>query len=136
MKHSVRSLIMIICAFSLAACGGGSGGSATPATGSSMSTFSAALMDGPFRTSGGTVSAVTVTISKVQLIGTGGMQTIATFTPSQTINLLNFQTASFSLGSAALPPGHYQQVRFLLDTSQASNTSVTVNGTTFPLSIP
>lgn len=135
MKNPIYRLILVACAFSLAACGGSSG-STVPGSGASMSTFSASLMDGPFRTSGGTVSAVTVTISKIELVGTGGIQTIATFTPSKTVNLLDYQTTALSLGSAALPAGHYQQVRFLLDTSQASNTSVTVNGTTSPLSIP
>lgn len=135
MKNSIYRLIVIACAFSLAACGGAGSGT-TPASGASMSTIGASLMDGPFRTSGGTVSAVTVTISKVELVGAGGIQAIASFTPSQTVNLLNYQTSALSLGSAALPAGHYQQVRFLLDTSQASNTSVTVNGTVNPLSIP
>jgi hypothetical protein len=130
MKVSHLAAFAAACSLAVVGCGGS--GTSTPQT----AMFSASLMDGPFRTSGGTVSAVTVTISKVQLIGTGGMQTIATFTPSQTVNLLNYQTTAFALGSAALPAGHYQQVRFLLDMSQASNTSVTVNGTTNPLSIP
>jgi hypothetical protein len=122
----------------LAACGGGSAGS-TPSTvsGAGTSTLSASLIDGPFRTSGGTVSAVNIALEKVEAIGTsGGVQTIATFSPSEPINLLNYQTTALSLGSAPIPAGTYQQLRFVLDTSNPNNTSVVVNGTTYPLSIP
>lgn len=118
----------------LTACGGG-GSSVTP-SGSSSATLGASLIDGPFRTSGGTVTAVNIAISKVEAIGNGGVQTIATFTPAQQINLLNYQTSALQLGSTQIPAGSYQQIRLVLDTSQANNTSVTVNGTTYPLSIP
>jgi hypothetical protein len=121
-------------AMALGGCGGG-GSSVTP-SGSSNATLSAALMDGPFRTSGGTVTAVNIAVSKVEAVGSGGVQTIATFSPAQQINLLNYQTSALQLGSAQIPAGTYQQIRFVLDTSQANNTSVTVNGTTYPLSIP
>jgi hypothetical protein len=98
-------------------------------------------MDGPFRTSGGTVTAVNIAIAKVEAIGSdGGVQTIATFSPAQQVNLLNYQTSPLSLGTASIPAGTYQQLRFVLDTSSANNTSVTVNNgtatTTYPLSIP
>jgi hypothetical protein len=116
----------------LSSCGGGSSG--TPGTGNA--TVSAFLTDGPFRTSSGTVTAVNVSIAKVELVGTGGIQTLTTYSPAQTVNLLNYVTTPFSLGSAAVPAGHYQQVRLVLDTSQSANTSVVVNGTTYPLTIP
>jgi hypothetical protein len=106
------------------------------APGSGNATMAAYLMDGPFRTSGGTVTAVNVAIAKVQLVGSGGMQTIATFSPSEQINLLDYQTSPLSLGTAVIPAGHYQQLRLLLDTSSAANTSLVINGTTYPLSIP
>ena len=118
----------------LTACGGGGGTNVTP--GASTATLSTALIDGPFRTSGGTVTAVNIAVSKVEAIGSGGTQTIATFSPSQQINLLNYQTSPLQLGTNQIPAGQYQQIRLVLDTSQASNTSVTVNGTTYPLSIP
>lgn len=117
----------------LSACGGG-GTNATP--GASTATLGAALIDGPFRTSGGVVTAVNIAVSKVEAIGSGGTQTIATFSPSQQINLLNYQSSALQLGSNQIPAGQYQQIRLILDTSQANNTSVTVNGTTYPLSIP
>lgn len=120
----------------LAACGGGSGGSNTLPGGPGTATLSTALMDGPFRTSGGTVSAVNIAVSKVEAVGSGGVQTIATFSPAQQINLLNYQTSALTLGSASIPAGTYQQLRFVLDTSNANNTSVVVNGTTYPLTIP
>lgn len=120
----------------LTACGG-SGGSAIPGgSGGGTATLSASLMDGPFRTSGGTVTAVNVAIAKVEAVGDGGVQTIATFSPAKPVNLLNYQTTVLPLGSATLPAGHYQQLRFVLDTSNPNNTSVVVNGTTYPLSIP
>lgn len=121
----------------LTACGGGGGGTGATPSGNSTATLSAALIDGPFRTSGGTVSAVNITISKVEAVGAdGGTQTIATFSPSKQINLLDYQTSALNLGSSQIPAGQYQQLRFILDTSQANNTSVTVNGTTYPLTIP
>lgn len=124
----------------LAACGGG-GTTSSSLPGSGSSTLSASLMDGPFRTSGGTVTAVNIAIAKVEAIGSdGGVQTIATFSPAQQVNLLNYQTSPLSLGTASIPAGTYQQLRFVLDTSSANNTSVTVNNgtatTTYPLSIP
>lgn len=124
----------LACALLLTACGGGS----TPGgpSASSDATLSASLVDGPFRTSGGTVSAVNIAVSKVEAVGDGGMQTIATFSPSKQINLLDYQTSPLQLGSTQIPPGTYPQIRLVLDTSQASNTSVTVNGTSYPLSIP
>lgn len=131
-----RNLLAALIAGSvmLTACGGGGGTNAAP--GASTATLSAALIDGPFRTSGGTVTAVNIAVSKVEAIGSGGTQTIATFSPSQQINLLNYQTSPLQLGTTQIPAGQYQQIRLILDTSQANNTSVTVNGTTYPLSIP
>lgn len=77
-----------------------------------------------------------IAVAKVEAVGSGGVQTIATFSPAQQINLLDYQTTAFPLGSAQIPAGQYQQLRLVLDTSQPNNTSVTVNGTTYPLSIP
>ena len=93
-------------------------------------------MDGPFRTSGGTVTAVNIAVAKAELIGSGGPQVIATFSPAKQINLLDYQTTALQLGTVQIPAGQYQQLRLLLDTSSANNTSVVINGTTFPLTIP
>lgn len=120
----------------LAGCGGSSGYSGMPSTGTSSSTVGASLMDAPFRTSAGTVTAVNVAVQKVELVGSGGPQVIASFSPSQQINLLNYQTQALTLGSGPVPAGQYQQLRLVLDTSQANNTSVVVNGQSYPLTIP
>lgn len=130
-----RSLGCIGLLFALAACGGGSSGT-SPTAQSSMSSVSAALMDGPFRSSGGTVTAVNVSIARVDLIGSGATQTLATFSPSKPVNLLDYQTTALALGTASVPPGQYQQLRLVLDTSTANSATVVVNGTTYPLTIP
>ena len=120
----------------LAGCGGGASGT-LPGGGASTASLSTKLIDGPFRTSGGTVTAVNIAIAKVEAIGSdGGIQTLATFSPAQQVNLLNYVTSPLSLGTATIPAGTYKQLRFVLDTSSANNTSVVVNGTTYPLSIP
>jgi len=120
----------------LAGCGGGASGT-LPGGGASTASLSTKLIDGPFRTSGGTVTAVNIAIAKVEAIGSdGGMQTLATFSPAQQVNLLDYVTSPLSLGTATIPAGTYKQLRFVLDTSSANNTSVVVNGTTYPLSIP
>jgi uncharacterized protein DUF4382/carboxypeptidase family protein len=134
-RFSALLTLAAVAGFSLVGCGGSST-TATMPTSSGMATVSASMMDGPFRTSGGTVTAVNITISKVQLIGTGGTTTIATFSPSMPVNLLNFTTTALVLGTGQVPPGTYTQLRLLLDTSNPNNTSVVINGTTSPLSIP
>ncbi len=126
---------LLVAAVALTACGGG-GSTSTMPSGPTTSTLSASLMDGPFRTSGGIVTAVNIALEKVEAVGSGGVQTLVTFTPSKNINLLNYQTSPLTLGTAQIPAGQYQQLRFVLDTSQASNTTVVVNGTTYDLSIP
>ena len=135
---NMRYTPLLVAAALLSACSGGGGGGTTVPSGTSGSaTMSAALMDGPFRTSNGTVTAVNIAIAKVEAVGSGGgITTIATFSPSQQINLLNYQTAPLVLGTGSIPAGQYQQIRFVLDTSNANNTSVVVNGTTYPLTIP
>lgn len=136
---NVRFLTALAAAASLlAACGGGG---STPSTGSGTGTsvLSASLVDGPFRTSGGTVSSVNFQLAKVEAVGSdGGVQTLATYSPSMHVDLMQHLDAStaLSLGSATIPAGTYQQLRFVLDTSSAANTNLVVNGTTYNLSIP
>lgn len=136
MKHHARSAAIAACLLLLTACGGGSYAGGGSSYGTGNATLGASLVDGPFRTSGGTVSAVNIAIAKVEAVGANGVQTIATFNPSMQINLLNYQTTPLSLGSAQIPAGQYPQLRFVLDTSNPNNTSVVVNGTTYPLTIP
>ncbi len=134
MKLSHLAVFAAACSLGLTGCSGG--GTTTISNGSSQATLNAMLVDGPFRTSGGIVSAVNVTVKRVEIIGTGGTTTVATFSPSQTINLLNYQTTPFQLGTTAIAAGQYNQLRLILDTSQPGNTTVVVNGTTYPLTIP
>jgi Domain of unknown function (DUF4382)/Carboxypeptidase regulatory-like domain len=125
-----------IAAVLLAGCGGGSTGSSATPSGASNSTLSTSLVDSPFRVSGGTVTAVNIAISKVELLGSGAPLVLATFSPSKQINLLDYQAAPLALSSGSIAPGTYQQLRLVLDTSAATNTNVVVNGTTSPLAIP
>jgi hypothetical protein len=134
MRNFIACLLAAGLSQGLAGCAGASYGA--PGTTSGTAYVSASLMDAPFQTTGGTVTAVNIAVSKVELVGTGGVQTVATFSPSQEINLLNYETAPLQLGTGQVSAGTYQQLRLVLDTSQADNTSVVINGVTYPLSIP
>ncbi len=118
---------------SLLVAGCSAGGAFNP----SSATLNVAVMDAPFSLSGQTVSAVNIAVEKVELIGSGGHgpQVLATYSPAKVINLLDYQTTPLTVASAAIPAGVYQQLRFVLDTS-SNQTTITVNGTTYPLSIP
>ena len=109
--------------------------SSTGPAGPGLATVNVSMIDAPFRISGGTVTAVNVAIQKIELIGTGGHQVIATYSPDNVVNLLNFQSTPLALGSAVIPAGTFHQVRLVLDTASTA-TTITVNGTTFPLDIP
>lgn len=133
-----RNVLFLAAALTVALGGCGGGSSSGVPSGTGTSSLSVALVDGPFRTSGGTVTAVNIAVSKVEAVGASGVQTIATFSPAQQINLLSYTTQSspLQLGTASIPAGQYQQLRLVLDLSNASNTSVVINGTTYPLTIP
>jgi Domain of unknown function (DUF4382)/Carboxypeptidase regulatory-like domain len=131
--------LLAVASLALAGCGGGgstSAGAVTP--GGSNAMLAVKLVDGPFRTSGATVTAVNIAIAKVEAVGANGPQTIATFSPSQQINLLDYASGSsaLQLGSASIPAGTYTQLRFVLDNSGANAPSVVIDGTTYPLTIP
>jgi len=104
-------------------------------TGAQNATVTVSLMDAPFSMSGQTVTEVNVALKEVDLIGSGGHQVLATFTPDNVINLLNFQNTPLTVATAAIPAGVYQQFRLILDTSSTA-TNIVVNGTMFPLTIP
>jgi hypothetical protein len=125
----------------LAGCSGGGSGvgsnNGSPVASSAKSTVTISMVDSPFRFSGADVTAVTVDVKEVELIGQGGPQTISVFNPPQQINLLDFQTVpGLQLGTAAIPAGRFEQIRLLLDSSSPDNNSITVDGTTYPLKIP
>lgn len=132
MRTSIVRYAAIVAAFLIAAAC-----SSQPAStgGSGTATLNVFMMDTPFRFNGGTVSAVDVAVKRVELIGSGGHITLATFSPDNVINLLNFQNTPLMLSSTVIPAGVYQQLRLILDTSSTA-TNIVVNGTTFPLNIP
>ncbi|HEX8806904.1 MAG TPA: DUF4382 domain-containing protein, partial [Candidatus Aquilonibacter sp.] len=145
MRYHLISSAGLAVSLVLAACGGGGSGAGNGTSGvagagpnSGQANVSMSMVDGPFRSSGVTVTAVTITIAKVELIGTGGPQVLATFSPSQQVNLLNFLSVpGMQLGTASLPAGEYQQARLILDTSQPNNNSITLaDGSIHPLKIP
>ncbi len=137
---TLRALVCLALSAGLASCGGsgstGTGGGSAPNSG--QATVSMSMVDAPFRLSGQTVTAVTITIKEVELIGSGAPQILETFTPSQSVNLLNLTTVpGMQLGTVAVPAGTYQQARLLLDTSSPNNNSVTLaDGSIHPLKIP
>jgi len=128
MNTRLAGLAAALCVF-IAGCGGGGTSPGSPSV-------SGTLMDAPFRTSAGTVSAVYITIKKFEVIGSGGVQTVTTFSPATKVNLLDYQTSGLTLGTGQVPPGTYSQIRFILDTSSPDNTSMVLNGQTIDLSIP
>lgn len=99
---------------------GGSGGSA-----SGTGTLSVRLADAPDPS----VTAVNITVDRVEANVDGAWQPVAV-TP-QTFNLLDLAKDSSLLGSAALPTGHYGQVRLFV-----SNPSITDDSGTHNLTIP
>ncbi|MHB2018166.1 MAG: DUF4382 domain-containing protein [Candidatus Xenobia bacterium] len=96
--------------------------------------MSVSLVDAPFQLSGQQVTAVTLGIDAVQVIGSGGKVPVATFNSPDVVNLLNLTAQSpLVFPSATIPAGSYQQIRLLLD---ATTTTITVGGTTLPLKVP
>jgi len=138
-------VFLTVAASSLAACSGGGGsaggndaGSSGSAPSSTQAKVTMSLVDAPFRSSGQTVTAVTITLKALELVGQSAPVVLQSFTPSLAINLLSFQTApGIQLGTATIPAGQYQQARLILDTSSPNNNSVTLgDGTVHPLKIP
>lgn len=132
MRNS-RSHLLAVLTFVLAA----AGCSGTSTTGSVQppASVNIAMEDAPFSLGGHTVSAVNVALMKVELIGSGGHQTLATFSPDNVIDLLDYQTTPLNVASSPIPEGVYQQIRLVLDTS-SNATNIVVDGITQPLFIP
>jgi hypothetical protein len=133
-----------IAAATLAACGGGGGSSgstgATPVA--TAGTLSVALTDAP---SCG-FDAVNVTVTKVRVNSSataGDLDagwTDITLNPAKKINLLNLTNGVLeTLGQASLQPGHYSQLRLVLDANTGTglaNSVVPTGGTETSLSTP
>ncbi len=129
-----------IAATALVACGGGGGSSAgstpTPANGS----LSVALTDAPACG----FDAVNVTVNKVRVnqsataADTDGGWTDITLSPARKIDLLKLSNGVLdTLGQTPLAPGHYSQLRLVLDanTSGAMANSVIPTGSANEVSL-
>lgn len=130
-------------ATSLVACGGGGGGTSTPPPATaSMGTLSVALTDAPACG----FDAVNVTVNKVRVNSsatasdTDAGWTDITLNPARKINLLNLTNGALdTLGQAALPAGHYSQLRLVLDANGGTgmaNSVVPTGGTEQTLTTP
>jgi hypothetical protein len=123
-----------IAAATLVACGGGGGGSATTPT-ATMGTLGVSMTDAPACG----FDAVNVTVNKVRVnqsataSDTDSGWTDITLSPSKKINLLNLTNGVLeSLGQATLAPGHYSQLRLVLDANTGTGlaNSVIATGST------
>jgi len=105
-----------IAAAALVACGGGSAGGAPPAA--TMGTLGVSMTDAPACG----FDAVNVTVNKVRVHQSAsasdldGGWTDITLSPAKKINLLNLTNGVLeTLGQTPLAPGHYSQLRLVLD---------------------
>jgi hypothetical protein len=125
----------VIAAISLAACGGGGGGdSAAPAPTpvATTGTLSVALTDAPACG----FDAVNVTVNKVRVSTSATAGDLdagwadITLNPAKKINLLNLTNGLLeSLGQTSLAPGHYSQMRLVLDANTGTGLSNSVTPT-------
>ena len=118
-----------VAAATLVACGGG-GGTSTPT--SSMGTLGVSMTDAPACG----FDAVNVTVSKVRVnqsasaSDTDAGWTDITLSPARKINLLNLTNGVLeSLGDTPLTPGHYSQLRLVLDANTGNGLANSVIAT-------
>lgn len=127
MKNRFWLIIVIaalaVSAWTLTGCGGGSSSSSN-GTGS----LRISLVDAPLD-----ASEINVDIDSVQVHSTGGAwKTVATFSPAQHVNLLDYSTGgnSLMLVDSPLAAGHYTMIRLML-----SKAEVVVNGQTYDVDL-
>ena len=137
MNQPLRQLPLFVSLASvglLAACGGGSSGSSS-STSQTMGTLSVAMTDAPACG----LDAVNVTVTKVRVHQSATASdndagwTDITLSPARKINLLNLTNGALEqLGQVPLSPGHYTQMRLVLDANAgtALSNSVIASGTT------
>jgi hypothetical protein len=129
-----------IAAATLVACGGGgdSGSASTPAA--TMGTLAVSMTDAPACG----FDQVNVTVNKVRVnqsataSDTDGGWTDITLSPAKKINLLNLTNGVLeALGQATLAPGHYTQLRLVLDANTGNSlaNSVVATGSTTEVSL-
>lgn len=128
-----------IAAATLVACGGG-GSSPAPAPTATMGTLGVSMTDAPACG----FDAVNVTVNKVRVhqsstaSDTDSGWTDITLSPARKINLLNLTNGVLeSLGQTTLAPGHYTQLRLVLDANTGSGlaNSVVRTGSTTEVSL-
>jgi hypothetical protein len=128
-----------IAAATLVACGGG-GSSSTPAPTATMGTLGVSMTDAPACG----FDAVNVTVNKVRVhqsstaSDTDSGWTDITLSPAKKINLLNLTNGVLeSLGQTTLAPGHYTQLRLVLDANTGNGlaNSVVRTGSTTEVSL-
>lgn len=129
----------LIAAAALVACGGGSSSGSAPPT--QMGSLKASITDAPacgFDEVNVTVSKVRVNQSATASDTDGGWTDIVV--PAHQINLLNLTNGVLEvLGTTALPAGHYNQIRLVLDANSGNNMAnnvVPTGGTKTNLSTP
>lgn len=148
-RYKIGLLSALVSAALLTACGGGGGGdTSTASTGTtttattlaSSGTVGVSLTDAPACG----YDAVNVTVTKVRLnqsataSDTDAGWTDITVNPARKINLLDLSNGVLTaLGESQLAPGHYTQIRLLLDpnTGNALANSVIQSGTTTEVSL-
>jgi hypothetical protein len=125
----LRGALIFAAAGLVAACGGGSSGTATP-----QGTLKVSLTDAPacgFDNVYVTVDRVRVHQNANAGDNDAGWQDVALNAPTK-IDLLSLQNgALFELGQTALPAGQYQQIRLVLESNSGSGApanSVTLSG--------
>ena len=123
-----------IAAATLVACGGG-GSASTPAPTATMGTLGVSMTDAPACG----FDAVNDTVNKVRVhqsasaSDTDGGWTDITLNPAKKINLLNLTNGVLeALGQTTLAPGHYSQLRLVLDANTGTDlaNSVVPTGST------
>jgi len=129
-----------VAAATLVACGGGGGGAAAPAPTATMGTLGVSMTDAPACG----FDAVNVTVNKVRVHAsasasdTEGGWTDITLSPAKKINLLNLTNGVLeALGQTSLAPGHYSQLRLVLDANTGTGlaNSVVPTGSTVEQSL-
>ena len=124
-----------IAAAALVACGGGGDSGSAPAPTATKGTLAVSMTDAPACG----FDAVNVTVSKVRVNGSASASdtdagwTDITLSPAKKINLLNLTNGVLeALGQTDLAPGHYSQLRLVLDANTGTGlaNSVVVTGGT------
>ncbi len=91
------------------------------------------IIDPPPESYSGTISAITITFTKIEIhaAGAGNDSGWHTLTTGATVNLLSVLNVSKVLGTSSIPAGKYTEIRFF-----ASTAIITINGVNVTYTIP